>query len=59
MDAASKVNVSNAVARINQLDNSIIRDMTAVSQMEIMKVLAELRNCVDCKICQVSALRKD
>jgi hypothetical protein len=59
VNTASKINVSNAVARINQLDNGIICDMAAVSEMEVMEILAELSDCIDCKISQVSALGKD
>jgi hypothetical protein len=39
MNAASKINVSNTVARLHKLDNCVIGDMATMSEVKVMEIL--------------------
>lgn len=57
--AAGKINVSDALAVLNQRDDAGISDPRAVAQVDVMQVLAEPCNGKDTAISQVAAFGKD
>ena len=52
---ASKINVSNSVASLDKSDNSVIRQVYAMTKVDVVQVLAQTTNCRDSAICDVSA----
>jgi hypothetical protein len=58
MSATSEVDVTNSIARLDKLHDRTIRDLPAVSQVEIMEILSQLADSIHGQICQVSAFGK-
>lgn len=59
MSAAAEVDVSNSVARLDELHDRSICDLSAMSQVEVVEILSELADSMYRQIRQVFAFCED
>lgn len=56
---ACQINVSNSIASLDQCHDSVVRQIAAMPEMDVMQILSQPTNCLHCCICDVPAFGQD